>query len=189
MSFLDLDIRTFLRLLVVGNLVAMVMVFAYRNPGNHPGPIRLFVFSRLFQALAFGMISLRGEIPLWISAHLGNPLLFTGFALEMSALGRLCHYQRNVEKLLALWVVGGSLAFWYFGHTPALLVAISSLMVGLIYGSGGLALFRAANPSRLKDVTAMIFIGFCPILLIRAYLALTTGSISVMTVHIIQSIT
>jgi signal transduction histidine kinase len=189
MSFFDLDIRTFLRLLTIGNLVAMAMVFAYRNTGNHLGPMRLFVSSRLFQALAFGMISLRGEIPLWVSAYLSNPLLFTGFALEMSALGRLCHYRLSVERLLLVWVVVGSLAFWYFGNTPALLVAISSSVVGLIYGTGGLALSRSANTSRLKDVTAIIFLGFSGILLIRGYRALTTGAISVMTVDMIQSVT
>lgn len=189
MSFLELDIRTFLRLLVVGNLVAMAMVVAYRIPGNHRGPTRLFVLSRLFQALAFGMISLRGEIPLWVSAHVANPLLFCGFALEMSALGRLCHCWPGFERLLIVWVLVGSLAFWRLGSTPALLVAISSPVVGLIYGTAGLALYGSAYTSRLKDVTATIFMGFSPILLVRGYLALTTGSISVMTSHTIQSVT
>ena len=75
MAFLELDIRTLLRALVIGNLVAMAMVFAYKSPGNHVVPMRLFVLSRLFQAVAFCLLSQRGEIPLWISAHLGNPLL------------------------------------------------------------------------------------------------------------------
>ena len=189
MSVLDLYIRTFLRLLSVGDLVAMAMVFAYRNPGNHLGPIRRFVSSRLCQALGFGLISLRGEIPLWASAHLGNPLLFCGIALEVSALGRLCYYRTRVERLLLAWVVGGSLAFWSLGDTPSLLVAISSCVVGLIYGTAGLAMYRSVKPSRLKDVTAMILLGFCPVLLIRAWLALKTGAISVMTVHTIQSVT
>lgn len=35
MGFLELDIRTLLRALVIGNLVAMAMVFAYKSPGKH----------------------------------------------------------------------------------------------------------------------------------------------------------
>jgi hypothetical protein len=62
MAFLELDILTFLRLLVIGNLVAMVMVFAYRSPGNHAAPIRFFVLARLCQSMAFLLISLRGQI-------------------------------------------------------------------------------------------------------------------------------
>ena len=35
MGFLELDIRTLLRALVIGNLVAMATVFAYKSPGKH----------------------------------------------------------------------------------------------------------------------------------------------------------
>lgn len=187
MAFLELDIRTLLRALVIGNLVAMAMVFAYKSPGNHVVPMRLFVLSRLFQSVAFCLISQRGEIPLWISAHLGNPLLFSGFALEMLAVVRLCESRLRLEKPLAAWVMAGSLAFWSLGSTPTLLVVISSSVGAVIYAMGGAGLLAARRQSRLQGLTGLIYLGFCPLLILRSYLA-QTDSISVMTSHTIQSI-
>lgn len=187
MAFLELDIRTLLRALVIGNLVAMAMVFAYKSPGNHVVPIRLFVLSRLFQSMAFCLISLRGEIPLWISAHLGNPLLFSGFSLEILAVARLCESRLRIGKPLAAWVIAGSLAFWSLGSTPTLLVVISGFVGAVIYAMGGVALLAAGRKSRLQTLTGLIYLGFFPLLILRSYLA-QTDSISVMTTHTIQSV-
>ena len=187
MAFLELDIRTLMRALVLGNLVAMAMVFAYKSPGNHVVPMRLFVLSRLFQAVALCLISLRGEIPLWLSAHLGNPLLFSGFALEMLALTRLCESWLRLETPLALWVLAGSLAFWSLGNTPALLVEISSTVGALIYAMGGVGLLTARRKSRLQGLMGVIYLSFCPILILRSSLA-QADNIGVMTSHTIQSI-
>ena len=187
MAFLELDIRTLLRALVLGNLVAMAMVFAYKSPGNHVVPMRLFVLSRLFQAVAFCLLSQRGEIPLWISAHLGNPLLFSGFALEMLAVARLCESRLRMEKPLAAWVIAGSLTFWGLGSTPSLLVVIASATGAVIYAMGGVGLLAASRRSRLQQLTGLIYLGFCPILLLRSYLA-PTDNLGVMTSHTIQSI-
>lgn len=186
MAFLELDIRTLLRALVIGNLVAMAMVFAYKSPGNHVVPMRLFVASRLFQSMAFGLISLRGEIPLWVSAHLGNPLLFSGFALEMLAVTRLCESRLRLETPLALWVLAGSLAFWSLGSTPTMLVVVSSFVVAVIYAIGGVGLLAARRRSRLQGLMGVIYLVFCQLLILRSYLA-QADSISVMTTHIIQS--
>ncbi|MCK6387390.1 MAG: HAMP domain-containing histidine kinase [Zoogloea sp.] len=186
MAFLELDIRTLLRALVIGNLVAMAMVFAYKSPGNHVVPMRLFVASRLCQSLAFGLISLRGEIPLWVSAHLGNPLLFSGFALEMLAVARLCESRLRLGKPLALWILSGSLAFWSLGSTPTMLVVISSSVGAVIYAIGGVGLLAAGRRSRLQQLTALIYLGFFPVLALRSYLA-QADNIAAMTSHIIQS--
>ena len=187
MAFLELDIRTLLRALVIGNLVAMAMVFAYKSPGNHVVPMRQFVLSRLFQAVGFCLLSQRGEIPLWLSAHVGNPLLFSGFSLEMLAVARLCESRLRLEKPLALWVIAGSLVFWSLGSTPALLVVISSTVGALIYAMGGVGLLTARRKSRLQGLMGVIYLGFCPILILRSYLA-QADNIAVMTTHIIQSI-
>lgn len=188
MSFLELDIRTFLKLLSIGNLVAMAMVFVYKSPENHVNRIRTFVFGRLFQSMGFGLISLRGAIPLWISAHLGNPFLFFGIALEMIALRRLYQSRVRVEGLLIFWVGAGSLALWRFADTPALLVVVSSFVGALLYSSSGLSLLRSAGSSRLKTLTSTIFVVFGIILAVRSYLA-QADSIGGTTSHPIQSVT
>jgi signal transduction histidine kinase len=188
MSFLELDIRTILRLLVIGNWVVMSMVFSYRNTQGNAGPIRLFVLGKIFQSMAWGLLSMRGEIPLWVSAHVGNPLLFIGFSFEIAALGCLCQYRDNLESLLVVWVAVGSLAFWTLATTPALMVVVSGTVVAGIYGTGGLALLWAQRISPLQRLTALLFLLFCPILLVRVYYAYAE-EISLLTLSKIQSVT
>lgn len=187
-SFLELDIKTILRLLVIGNLVAAAMVFSYRTPRSIVGPVRLFVLGKVFQAVAWSLLSMRGDIPLVVSAHVGNPLLFIGFSLEIAALGRLCQYRRTLEKLLLAWVLAGSLAFWTLGTTPSLLVVISGMVVAGIYATGGLALLWAKRISLLQRLTALLFLAFFPVLLIRVYFA-AGGEIALLTLSKIQSLT
>jgi signal transduction histidine kinase len=188
MPFLDLDIRTILRLLVIGNLVAMSMVFSYQNTKGNADPIRLFVLGKIFQAMGWFLLSMRGELPLWVSAHLGNPLLFIGFSFEITALGGLCQHRDTLKRLLVVWVAAGSLGFWMLGSTPALMVIVSGSVVAGIYGTGGLALLWAKRISHLQRLTALLFLLFFPILLIRVYYAYTEAT-SLMTLSKIQSVT
>jgi len=188
MPFLDLDIRTVLRLLVIGNLVAMAMVFSYQNTQGNAGFIRVFVLGKIFQSIAWGLLSLRGELPLWASAHVGNPLLFIGFSFEIAALGGLCQYRDTLKRLLVLWVGVGSLGFWTLASTPALMVIVSGTISAGIYSTGGLALLRAKPISPLQRLTALLFLAFSPILLIRVYYAYTE-TMSLLTLSKIQSVT
>lgn len=187
-SFLELDIKTILRLFVIGNLVAAAMVFSYRTPQRNVVPVRLFVFSKVFQSLAWSLLSMRGDIPLWISAHVGNPLLYIGFCLEIAALGRLCDYRNKLESLLLVWVLAGSLAIWTLGSTPSLLVVISGTFVAGVYAIGGVALLSSRNISHLQRLTAVLFLSFVPLMLVRVYFALT-GEIALLSLSKIQSLT
>ena len=188
MSFLELDLRTVLRLLVIGNLAAMAMVFSYQNTKGNADFIRLFVLGKIFQSIGWGLLSMRGEIPLWVSAHLGNPLLFIGFSFEIAALGCLCQYRDNLERLLVVWVAVGALVFWIFASTPVLMVIISGTVVAAIYGTGGLALLWAKRISSLQRLTALLFLVFSLILLIRVYYAYAE-TMSLLTLSKIQSVT
>lgn len=187
-SFLELDIKTILRLLVIGNLVAAAMVFSYRTPRSIVGPVRLFVLGKVFQAVAWSLLSMRGDIPLWISAHVGNPLLYIGFSLEIAALGRLCQYRSQLEKVLLAWVLAGSLAFWTLGTTPSLLVVVSGTFVAGVYAIGGVALLWSKQISHLQRLTAVLFLSFVPVLLVRVYFALA-GEIALLSLSKIQSLT
>ena len=80
----------------------------------------------------FLLISLRGQIPLWLSAHVGNPFLLVGFAFEILALARLCDSQPHKERLLMLWALGCSTLYWILDSTPTRLVTITSLAAALI---------------------------------------------------------
>lgn len=52
MTFLELDIRTALHILFVGNLVIAAMLLAYEHDRSD-NPYVLFMIGRLFQSIAF----------------------------------------------------------------------------------------------------------------------------------------
>ena len=110
-----------------------------------------------------------------------------GGMIEMLAVARLCESRLHMEKPLAAWAIAGSLTFWSLGSTPSLLVVIASATGAVIYAMGGVGLLAASRRSRLQRLTGLIYLGFCPILLLRSYLA-PTDNIGVMTSHMIQSI-
>ena len=188
MPFLELDIRTVLRLFVVGNLAAMAMIFSYQNTKGNVDPIRLFVLGKIFQSIGWGLLSMRGEVPLWVSADLGNPLLFIGFSFEITGLGCLCQHRDNLKRLLVVWVAAGSLGFWTLASTPALMVIVSGSVVAGIYGTGGLVLLWAKPISPLQRLTALLFLAFFLILVLRVYYAYVE-TISLLTLSKIQSVT
>lgn len=187
MPFLELDIRTILRLLVIGNLVAMVMVLAYKGRDSHAVPLRLFVLGKVFEASAWALLSMRGEIPFGLSAHLGNALIFFGFYFEIAALGRLFHYRLYLERLLAVWAVAGAVIVWNFGTTPALMVVTAATVHGGICGIGGWALLWSEKVSLLRWITAVLFLMCCPLLLFKAYYAFTEAS-TLLTISKNQSV-
>ncbi|TXG97869.1 MAG: hypothetical protein E6R15_02625 [Zoogloea sp.] len=118
-----LQLSTVLHLLVIGNLIAMTMALAYGKNAVSRNPVRLFVLSKLLQAAGWTLINLRGEIPLVLSAHVGNPLIMTGFALEAGLLIIPWRIRSVLNLVLAAEVASGVLVLWLFARSPGELVA------------------------------------------------------------------
>lgn len=185
---ITLHLLTVLQLLVIGNLLAMAMVLAYEKRASSPGPVRLFVLSKMLQATGWTLICLRGSIPLVLSAHVGNPLIMAGFALEVGLVLIPWRLHSPINILLALQVVLGSVLLWIFGTTPASLVTISGSVVAIIYATGGVALLRDAEASRVQKLTGILFLIFLPIMLLRVGHYATTDA-GLLTPSVIQSLT
>ncbi len=183
-----LQLSTVLHLLVIGNLIAMTMALAYGKSAASRNPVRLFVLSKLLQATGWTLINLRGEIPLVLSAHVGNPLIMMGFALEAGLLIIPWRIRSVLNLVLATEVVSGALLLWLFARSPGELVAVSGSTVASIYATGGVALLASKGASRLQRLTGLLFLLFVPIMLMRVVHSASTGA-GLLDPTLIQSLT
>ena len=127
MISLPLDIKTIIGLLVIGNLMTVVILVSFQSNSLLKRQYNQFIMGNFLLAGGWALLYLRGQIPNLLSVYFGNTLLFSGFALETSAITNVSEPNRKREQLFASITVGGLVIFWLVAHTPSLWVAFSSI--------------------------------------------------------------
>ncbi|KQQ45795.1 diguanylate cyclase [Duganella sp. Leaf126] len=157
-----MDIKTLVLALALGNLSLCVALFFFGLPdsagsghGNTSGnkshglstTLRgnaTWARARQLQALAWGLVYLRGTLPDFLTIPLANALLLAGFALDAAALweqaGRRIWRRHLLPVLLA--AVAAFVAAWLLQRAPSERQAISSLAIGFFLAAGAGALGR-----------------------------------------------
>jgi diguanylate cyclase (GGDEF)-like protein len=149
-----MDIKTLVLALALGNLSLCVALFfaeqhADGPAGASPNAAALrgaatWSRARQLQALAWGLLYLRGTLPDFLTIPFANTLLLAGFALDAAALWEQAGRRVWRRYLLPAFVLA-ALAFvgaWLFERTPPERLAISSLAIGFFVAAGAGALGR-----------------------------------------------
>ena len=149
-----MDIKTLVLALALGNLSLCVALFfaeqhADGPAGASPNTAALrgavtWSRARQLQALAWGLLYLRGTLPDFLTIPFANTLLLAGFALDAAALWEQAGRRVWRRYLLPAFVLA-ALAFvgaWLFERTPPERLAISSLAIGFFVAAGAGALGR-----------------------------------------------
>ncbi len=173
MSILELDICTVLRLLIIGNLFTVVLLLAYHRSERPEFRYRLFLGGKIFQAVAWLLLSLRGHIACLLSLEIGNAILFAGFALEALAFALNDEQrERRLEQLFALLTLAGCLVFWLSGDNPGTLVGVASLIALVLFGTAATIMLRRPGMSSLYRAIALSYVAFCFSLALRVWFTL-----------------
>ena len=85
MSFFEIDIPTAIKLCAMADVSMAVLLWLYHYEEGSKRALTFFVSGQIMKAIGMVLISLRGDIPLLLSAQGGNSLLYVGVALEMFA--------------------------------------------------------------------------------------------------------
>ncbi len=189
MTLFELDIRTIMRLLLIGNLMVIVMVAAYQKEGNLP--LRLFLLGKIAHLLTWALFIFRDDISPLLSVGLANLLLLIGFSLEMAAISRLSGRRHKLEWFSGAVVVAATALlgiFFWLVPNPSLRVAIASIATLAIYAPTSVLLIRMPKASRLQKLIGSLFLAFCGILALRAATALTDHT-NLFSVGAVQSLT
>lgn len=149
-----MDIKTLVLALALGNLSLCVALFFSEQhaAGAHGHAASTAALrgaatwsrARQFQALAWGLLYLRGTLPDFLTIPFANSLLLAGFALDAAALWEQAGRRVWRRYLLPAFVLA-ALAFvgaWLFDRTPPERLAISSLAIGFFVAAGAGALGR-----------------------------------------------
>jgi diguanylate cyclase (GGDEF)-like protein len=145
-----MDIKTLVLALALGNLSLCAALFFFEQQqgasGAAGGQVRTATWSRakLFQAVAWTLLYLRGTLPDFLTIPFANALLFTGFALDAAALweqaGRRVWRRYLVPALAAAIVV--FVSAWLLDKPAPERIAITSVVMGSFFVAGAAALGR-----------------------------------------------
>ena len=173
MKFLNLDIYTMLILLAFGNISSLLIFLTYRGLSSNKRVYVQFMAGKLLQALAWALLSTRGQTSdLW-SAYLANTILFLGFALECIAFINLKTTSAKVEGTWILLAVAGSLSYYLLADSPSLKVAWASLASSIMYLPTAILIIRVRNSTLLYRVMGFVLGTFSVLLLFRAWYGFT----------------
>lgn len=149
MTSFALDVRTMMWLLFFGNLL-IGGIFSIRDRENQRDEnVRRFTLGKFAQAIAWGLIVLRGDIPDPLSVVAGNALLLVGFLLEVFAIIAASGANVRVEPFLIVVNVLGAVAFWVFYEVPSARIQVVSIVGSVIFGTTSWAILRTRKQSRL----------------------------------------
>ena len=179
-----MDIKTLVLALALGNLslCAALFFFEQQQGAATAGPARTATWSRakLFQAVAWTLLYLRGTLPDFLTIPFANALLFTGFALDASALweqaGRRVWRRYLVPVLAAAITI--FVSAWLVDKPAPERIAITSVVMGFFFVAGAAALARgwsAGTMLRRYLVVAMLVLALAVVARGLLSLALPDG--------------
>ena len=185
----DIDIRTVILALCVGNMVAVLLLLAYAPRPRSGRSMRLFIVGKTAQSLAWLMLGLRGLAPDWMSLNVANILLMGGFACEAWAVAALRLRTAPCRGCTFAVLTGlGLLLLGIAGVTQPVTIRvalISALGVALCCVPG-LALWRARDASALQRLVGGLYLAAASALVLRCYAGLFSDSISLMSAGAVQ---
>nr|WP_315218360.1 GGDEF domain-containing protein [uncultured Duganella sp.] len=180
-----MDIKTLVLALALGNLSLCAALFFFeqqQGSAGAAGPARTATWSRakLFQAVAWTLLYLRGTLPDFLTIPFANALLFTGFALDASALweraGRRVWRRYLVPVLAAAITI--FVSAWLLDKPAPERIAIASVVMGFFFVAGAAALGRgwsAGTMLRRYLVVAMLVLALAVVARGLLSLALPEG--------------
>jgi diguanylate cyclase (GGDEF)-like protein len=153
-----MDIKTLVLALALGNLSLCAALFFYQQEsGRRAGPglagdaVRTWSLAKQCQAVAWGLLYLRGTLPDFLTIPFANAVLFAGFALDASALWEQAG--RRVWRRYLLPVLGVAIGVytgaWLLGAQAAERIAIASVAAGFFFVAGAAALGRGWSAGTL----------------------------------------
>lgn len=169
MSFFnDVDIKTVIFLLLVGNLVIFFLLIFYVNLREYRMRYWHFIFAKLFQSIAWLLLGLRGSVPVLVSAYIGDSVLFVGFALEAFSLSTAGRSEKLWLKIYTAMAIAGICIFCIFATTPNLWVGYATSISIAIFLPATVSMFLRPS-SQLRRLIAGLYGICCIVLSVRAW--------------------
>ena len=180
MLVINVDIRTVILLLMLGNATLAILYWLYfRSSGVETfAGDKLWLAAKGLQTLAWLLIVMRDLISEFISVAVANSLLFMGFSGECLALLLL---SKAIDRMLLLYYAAltatGSLFFCFYYDSPASIrIVVASVIIAMLYFPPGLRLLLDSASSMMRRGVGILYILISTVITMRAVSALDIGS-------------
>lgn len=173
----NIDMATILLVLVLGHFLTGIFIFAYSWKHNRSKSINIFLISKLFQLIGWGILGMRGIIPDIVLISVGNSSLFIGMSMELTALMILKNFytervKRNYKTMLIFFIVVFS---FFAAHVlpENVRIASATLILVVLMVFPVFKLITDKEASGLQRVTSVLYILIIIFAVFRSVAALT----------------
>lgn len=173
-------------------LIGLALAFAVTGyPRSLQYPMRLWVRGLLIQPFSYGLFSVRGMIPDWLSVVVGNVLLILAFALLIQSLrvynGRPA--RGGMLLGLVLLTIIGEYAFTYLWPSISGRIIFISLIISVLAMVGVITLYyRREHITRPEHIVATMLMATIAVMLVRVFSAPFVSIGEVTSSSLMQSI-
>ncbi|MBI9014905.1 MAG: GGDEF domain-containing protein [Clostridiales bacterium] len=192
LGLVELDSKDLIGILVWSNFALSLLVFGYRftrNELNEKNMITLYAHSRLYQGIAWLLLFLRGDIPIFVSRDIGNVILFTGFYLEALVMLIMVKYLNKLSlRIESLILIISSIGFILISADAKdqIFVIASSVIIFSIFIFPTVLYMFSKSSSRFKRYIGLLYVIFCSVMVLRGIDA-HFENMSLFTVNYIQN--
>ncbi|CAK7013201.1 GGDEF domain-containing protein [Tissierella sp.] len=184
---LNIDIETILIVLILGHLFSGILGIAYMIQRKKDITTYTFLFSRLFETVAWILIGLRNIINNFISISIGNSFLIIGTTLQIIAflIIKNC-YTSIVKKFYGISTIVSICIFnlvALFYNIESARVSAISIIVSILWFFPIYVLLTDKNSSVLQRVIAVIYAVEIVLLIFRAYIGIKLGELMNLMSH------
>ncbi|HET9033662.1 MAG TPA: GGDEF domain-containing protein [Dokdonella sp.] len=190
---MDFHISTAMQLTATITLIiGMALAFTTSGyPRNLQYPIQLWVRGLLIQPFSYALLSMREQIPDWLSIVVANTLLVVSFTLLIQALREYNHRpdRRLAFIVIILLAAAGEILLTYVWPSLQGRIILISLILSIVLLYGLSAIYRAPGPITQPEHLVAIMLGAAiVIMLTRAALTPSSSSIFLTTSSIMQGV-
>ncbi len=169
MNLPEMDIKTIISLLFIGNFTQLVVLIFYRNIPEYRRPYWHFMAGKMLQSVAWLLLAMRGAIPDLLSAYTGNVFLIYGFALEVFSLTTVGRPEKRWGIVYFSIATVGIAVFCIFALTPHLWVGYATSASIALFLPASVAMFFAPTSSPMRKIVGLFYGIVCLTLAFRAW--------------------
>ncbi|MGI5940239.1 MAG: GGDEF domain-containing protein [Thermoleophilia bacterium] len=176
-SFALLDIKTTLMLISIANAIVLVLLLIYDRRRDKEYSLIIFISGLVCMVAGYFLLYLRGNVPFWLSGCVGNIIIYTGYALEMTAFCILCKASSKFVWCFRFIAALGAVAFVVLYVIPSDIlpqsryVILSSIVLSCMFLLGGIMLLCGGWKECLRCAIGIIFVVLGVAFLVRTWSA------------------
>lgn len=196
LNFIDIDPKTAISILLTGNAALAIVILGYsisHGDNKIKNQLQSFGYSKVFQSIAWCIVFLINQFPVWLGGILGNDFLFIGMYMEsvtmMSMVKKESGLPRKMLNILLVVLIVSYNVLVIMGSKPHIRVALASFGVFLILVFPTFLYILERQASTFKKSIGSIYIVFLCALPFRGVISLMTPNMNIFTNNLIQSVT